>query len=155
MRREESSDSDEHFSDAHSGLGDSGTTSPVRPLTKLPKVEPQSSKPDLPKPHIDEAHRSDAEPEEGAIIPISDSLEARADGKKMSPSSPIAERDEVSSVQGEISGATTQEQRFENTMRDIADESNTRGVKADFAHSAETEETELTEEAKDAPGMSI
>lgn len=151
-RCKESSDSDEHFSDAHSGLGDSGTTSPVRPLTKLPKVESRPSKPDLPKTHINEAQRSDAEPEEGAIIPASVSPESHADSKNLTPSSPVGERDESSSIQGAISEATTHEQQFENTMRDIADESSARHVQADFAHSEKTKENYLAEEAKDAPG---
>lgn len=151
-RCKESSDSDEHFSDAHSGLGDSGTASPVRPLTKLPKVEPQPGNPDLPKTHINEAQRSDAEREEGAIIPASNSLESHADSKTLTHSSTVGERVESSSSRSAISEVTTHEQRFDNTMRDIADESSTKVIQVDSAHSEKTKENNLAEEAKDAPG---
>jgi hypothetical protein len=80
------------------------------------------------------------------------------------PSTP-AERHEASSSQVELPGAVAREQRSEDAMLDIVGESKSQGTRGSLEgieasatkihDSEQTEESDLTEEAKDAPGMII
>lgn len=77
----------------------------------------------------------------------------------------MAERDEGSSSQVELPGAVAHEQRAEDAVLDIVGESKSQstrgsseGVEAPatkIGGSEQAEESDLTEEAKDAPGMAI
>ncbi|KAH8884495.1 hypothetical protein GQ53DRAFT_879948 [Thozetella sp. PMI_491] len=70
-----SDSSDEHFSDAQSGLPDSHRTSPI-PKTRVEKVDDEPSYGEVPGTEAYRLREEDAEPDEIAIVPDQDSKPA-------------------------------------------------------------------------------
>ena len=158
----ELSDSDEHFSDAQSGLGDSENHTPVRPSTQVEKVDPEPTQSWASGTQGYTAQRADVEPYEAATIAEAENLKKRAAGGGLS-------REQIANVveppsKGGTPGATAQYQRPEDAVSDtivrpkgpISTGDSPVEVKAHGAKtekSGEREELDLIEEARGAPGM--
>jgi len=98
---QDTSDSDDHFSDAQSGLERaSGGTSPI-PLTRVEKVTDTPSHGEVPGTNAYEIRTADAVPDEVAIIPEPNDLDAKA-----SPISPISQRAKAVSALDKIVSAS-------------------------------------------------
>ena len=158
----ELSDSDEHFSDAQSGLGDSDNHSPVRPLTQISTVDPESTHSEIPGTNGYIARRSDAEPGERAPIgDTEDLIKGTAGGGLSSESIPnVAASPRLSRIPGAVIPYERTEDAVQDNIFGSKDPTSTgdspvevkvQGIKS--MKSGEREAPDLTEEARDAPGM--
>lgn len=140
----ESSDSDEHFSDAHSGLGESGTNTPVRQHPKHEKDESTHSHEKIPEVQENTTHGSDVELDE--VTATSNPNNPETLGKV------------------EVPEAQTHNQGAGDTMLDIVSKTNGR-ESSDHLSQVNTQSSnlesegkiggpDLTDEAKDTLGMS-
>jgi hypothetical protein len=123
--RVESSDSDDHFSDAQSGLEqNSGGVSPI-PTTRVEKVDDEPSYGEVPGTEAYHMREEDAEPDEIAIIPPG--KESRT-ANENSPSTPggqpipttIVEKiDPDTPSHGEVPGTTAHDKRAADAVPDL------------------------------------
>lgn len=157
----ELSDSDEHFSDAQSGIGDSDNHSPVRPLAQINTVDPESTHSEIPGTNGYIARRSDAEPGERAPIGDTEDLKKGTAGGNLS-SEPIPNV-AASPRLSKTPGAVLPYQRTEDAVRDnifgSKDPTSTGDSPIEVQvqaiktmKSGEREAPDLIEEARDAPG---
>jgi hypothetical protein len=171
----ESSDSDDHFSDAHSGLDHSGTTSPVVPLTGVEKVDDEASHGEVPGTHTYNMRRTDAEPYEVAVLRDPDDLGPGASGGQTpTPGGhpipkTVLEKVDASLSHGEIPGTLAHRQRAKDAVPDIVVQASNRGstdgsgpgdlsavvTKGEQDFKRTEDEPDLSEEAKDALGMTV
>lgn len=162
----ESSDSDEHFSDAHSGLGNSGSTTPVRPLTQVEKNAPEQSSSEDPGAKVYNSQNGNEGLAERAVIPEPRHLGIGAGGIESSegpdPTTGVEKQkqDTTPSHQTETPGTVADQQRPEDTVPgtvggDSKGDSSSGVVTPipKIESSERTDELDLTEEAKDAPGI--
>jgi len=135
----DSSDSDDHFSDAQSGPDQSGAISPVIPLTRVEKVDDEPSHGEVPGTEAYEVREADAVPDEVEIIPepkgqIAKSsipagvaeriVRTRADSTPGDLPIPITKVEKVDSEpsHGEVPGTKAYELRKEDAEPDIVEE---------------------------------
>ena len=117
----DSSDSDDHFSDAQSGLEPSGRASPVVPLTRIEKVNDEPSHGEAPGTDAYAMRESDAKPDEVAVIPEKDNdLEPRSatPGRHPIPTTLVEKIDPSSPTHGEVPGTLAHENRAANAVPD-------------------------------------
>jgi hypothetical protein len=158
----ESSDSDEHFSDAQSGLGDSDNHSPVNAVTRVEKVDSEQTPSDIPGTQGSIARRSDTELDK--IAPITEAEDlwrgATAGNFSREPIPSMAH----SPSQDRTPGAIADDQRPEDAVPDIVFESkepaSASGSSAEIdVQSTKRQKTvgrgepDFTDEARDALGM--
>jgi hypothetical protein len=120
----ESSDSDDHFSDAQSGLERSGGTSPVVPLTRIEKVDDEPSYGEVPGTYAHTMRESDAKPDEVAIIPEGEEdkyAEPRSPtpGGHPIPTTLVEKLDPSSPSHGEVPGTLAHEKRAADAVPDL------------------------------------
>ncbi|KAG9237622.1 hypothetical protein BJ875DRAFT_137259 [Amylocarpus encephaloides] len=121
----ESSDSDDHFSDAQSGLEHSEAASPV-PITRIEKVDNEPSYGEVPGTQAYNMRESDAEPDEIAVMP--GGKEPAGSDSEVHPSTPggqpipitIVEKVDISSPSyGEVPGTEAHEKRLADAVPDL------------------------------------
>ncbi|CAG8953522.1 hypothetical protein HYFRA_00009979 [Hymenoscyphus fraxineus] len=121
----ESSDSDDHFSDAQSGLEQSGATSPV-PITRVEKVDNEPSYGEVPGTAAYNMRENDAEPDQIAVIP--DEKESSDSTPKKPTSLPggqpipitIVEKIDLATPSfGEVPGTAAHEKRLADAVPDL------------------------------------
>lgn len=120
----ESSDSDDHFSDAQSGLDHSGGASPVVPLTRIEKVDDEPSHGEVPGTNAYGRRESDAEPDEVTIIPEGTEdkdSEPRSStpGGRPIPTTLVEKVDPSSPSHGEVPGTLAHEKRSADAVPDL------------------------------------
>ena len=122
----ESSDSDDHFSDAQSGLEHSGGASPVVPLTRIEKVDDGPGHGVVPGTDAYAIRESDAKPDEVAIIPEKKASEDNDTepqsptlGGRPIPSTLIEKIDTSSPSRGEVPGTLAHEKRAADAVPDM------------------------------------
>lgn len=156
----ESSDSDDHFSDALSGPDrNSGDTSPI-PLTRVEKVDDEPSHGEVPGTDAYDIRTADAVPDEVAIIPEPADLEARA-----SPISPVSSRasplspvDKVLSQSRSRSGSTPGDLPIPTTRVEKVDSEPSHGEVPGteaFEIRKGDAEPDVIEEVGDVPGKTV
>ncbi len=131
----ESSDSDDHFSDARSDINP-GVASPVVPLTRVEKVDDETRYGEEPGTEAYHMRENDAAPDEIAIIPdgtsspitgpgrLSTDTRSRASSTPGDLPIPITKVEKVDSKpsHGEVPGTTAYELRKEDAQPDIVEE---------------------------------
>ena len=122
----ESSDSDDHFSDAQSGLEHSGGASPVVPSTRIEKVDDGPSHGEVPGTNAYAMRESDAKPDEVAIIPEEKANEdndteprSPTPGGRPIPSTLVEKIDPSSPSHGEVPGTLAHEKRAADAVPDM------------------------------------
>jgi len=123
----ESSDSDDHFSDAQSGLEQiSGPASPVVPLTRVEKVDDKPSYGEVPGTDAYHMRENDAEPDEVAVKPESMDAEAKSSlsvsitpGGQPIPTTLVEKIDPSIPSHGEIPGTLAHEKRAADAVPDM------------------------------------
>jgi len=129
----EASDSDDHFSDAQSGMENSGLNSPI-PTTRIEKVDNKPSHGEVPGTDAYKMREGDAEPDEIAVIPEGQKKGLSADsagrpstpGGKPIPITVVEKIDPSSPSHGEIPGTDAHTIRQVDAVPDVvlkADES--------------------------------
>jgi hypothetical protein len=122
----ESSDSDDHFSDAQSGLEHSGGASPVVPLTRIEKVEDEPRHGEVPGTEAYAMRESDAAPDKVAIIPEGKANEENdtvprspTPGGRPIPSTLVEKVDPSSPSHGEVPGTLAHDKRAADAVPDM------------------------------------
>jgi hypothetical protein len=118
----ESSDSDDHFSDAHSGL-DSAPNSPVVPLTRVEKVDSEPSYGEVPGTDGYKMRQSDAEPDIIAPVLVQDKGEYDSPSIHSSgspiPRTLVENVDPSSPSHGDIPGTHAHDMRASDAVPDL------------------------------------
>jgi hypothetical protein len=121
-----SSDSDDHFSDAQSGLEQlSDTASPIVPLTRVEKVDDEPRHGEVPGTDTFHMRGNDAEPDEVAVVPESNETEAKPSlSVSTNPGQPIPTTlvekiDPSTPSHGEIPGTLAHEKRTADAVPDM------------------------------------
>jgi len=123
----DSSDSDDHFSDAQSGLEQSsGSASPAIPVTRVEKVDNEPSYGELPGTEAYKLRESDAEPDEIAVVSKPDDAEAKValsgsttPGGQPIPLTVVEKVDSSTPSHGEIPGTLAHEKRAADAVPDV------------------------------------
>ncbi|KAG0650632.1 hypothetical protein D0Z07_2518 [Hyphodiscus hymeniophilus] len=120
----ESSDSDDHFSDAQSGLEHPAGTSPVIPLTRIEKVDDEPSHGEVPGTDAYAMRESDAQPDVVAILPTENEykdIESRSStpGGRPIPTTIVEKIDPASPSHGEVPGTLAHEKRAADAVPDL------------------------------------
>ncbi|KAH6671400.1 hypothetical protein B0J14DRAFT_670537 [Halenospora varia] len=120
----ESSDSDDHFSDAQSGLENSGDTSPVVPITRVEKVDNEPSYGEVPGTKAYKMREEDAEPDEICVAPEKESkFESTARpstlGGQPIPLTIVEKIDPSTSSYGEVPGTSAYEKHAADAVPDV------------------------------------
>lgn len=154
----ESSDSDDHFSDALSGIGHSGATSPVFPVPRPGNLD---SDPEVAGAHAHAGQRN-SESDDGDTIPDEGDVGAAPAHTEPSSTSPIPSaaitEASTSPNNGEAPETITYEQRTQDAVPDIVVAPESREPSGGLAEllspggRSKDEEHDLTEEAKDGLG---
>jgi len=128
----ESSDSDDHFSDAQSGLEPtSGVTSPV-PHTRVEKVDDEPSYGEDPETEAYHMREQDAVPDEIDIVPegkhsrSTSSLELSTPGGQPIPTTVVEKVDPEIPSYGEVPGTPAHEKRVADAVPDLVVRSGSR-----------------------------
>jgi len=123
----ESSDSDDHFSDAQSGLEQrSGTASPIVSLTRVEKVDDEPRHGEVPGTDAYHMRERDAESDEVAVVPESDEKEAKSSlsvstspGGQPIPTTLVEKIDPSTPSHGEVPGTLAHEKRAADAVPDM------------------------------------
>lgn len=121
----ESSDSDDHFSDAQSGLEQSsGNASPVVPLTRIEKVDNEPRYGEVPGTEAYHTRENDAEPDEIAVIPNTNEAEAKplrvsTPGGQPIPTTVVEKIDPSSPSHGEVPGTPAHDKHAADAVPDM------------------------------------
>lgn len=124
----ESSDSDDHFSDAHSGLEPaSGDASPIVPLTRVEKVDDEPSHGEVPGTDAYHMREQDAAPDEIEVIPegagsrraSATSLHSPTPGGQPVPITVVEKVDPESPSHGDVPGTLAHEKRTADAVPDL------------------------------------
>ncbi|KAF7960588.1 hypothetical protein EAE96_000266 [Botrytis aclada] len=119
----ESSDSEDHFSDAHSGLEPSTAASPTVPTTRIEKVDDEPSYGEVPGTQAYNMRAEDAEPDRVAMAPEFDTI-ARArrpstPGDLPIPITVVEKIDPDTPSHGEVPGTPAYEKRKADAVPDL------------------------------------
>ncbi|KAJ8069870.1 hypothetical protein OCU04_000283 [Sclerotinia nivalis] len=118
-----SSDSDDHFSDAHSGLEQSTEASPTVPTTRVEKVDDEPSYGEVPGTQAYNMRTEDAEPDQVAMVPEYDiaSLARRPStpGDLPIPITVVEKIDPDTPSHGEVPGTPAYEKRKADAVPDL------------------------------------
>jgi hypothetical protein len=108
----DSSDSDEHFSDAQSGLENSGAASPVVPITRVEKGDSDGRHGEVPGTLASRMRKNDAEPDEVAVVPdTTGGVDSSANKGRLIHTNIVEKVEPSSLAHGEISGILAHDQR--------------------------------------------
>ncbi|RAL63212.1 hypothetical protein DID88_004290 [Monilinia fructigena] len=119
----ESSDSDDHFSDAHSGLEPSIEPSPTVPTTRIEKVDDEPSYGEVPGTEAYNMRTEDAEPDQIAMVPeydgASPSRRPSTPGDLPIPTTVVEKIDPDTPSHGEVPGTPAYEKRKADAVPDL------------------------------------
>ncbi|EMR81611.1 hypothetical protein ACHAPC_004966 [Botrytis cinerea] len=119
----ESSDSEDHFSDAHSGLEPSTVASPTVPTTRIEKVDDEPSYGEVPGTQAYSMRAEDAEPDQVAMAPEFDNIvRARrpsTPGDLPIPITVVEKIDPDTPSHGEVPGTPAYEKRKADAVPDL------------------------------------
>jgi hypothetical protein len=120
----ESSDSDDHFSDAQSGLEHSGGASPIVPLTRVEKIDDEPSHGEVPGTEAYAIRESDAKPDEVAVISEGNEdndveLRSPTPGGHPIPTTLVEKIDPTSPSHGEVPGTLAHDKRAADAVPDM------------------------------------
>ncbi|ESZ98244.1 hypothetical protein SBOR_1340 [Sclerotinia borealis F-4128] len=118
----ESSDSDDHFSDAHSGLEQSTVTSPTVPTTRIEKVDDEPSYGEVPGTEAYKMRTEDAEPDQIAMTPEYRPTHSRrpsTPGDLPIPTTVVEKIDPDTPSHGEVPGTPAYEKRKADAVPDL------------------------------------
>ena len=130
----ESSDSDDHFSDAQSGLP-SGTASPTVPVTRVEKVDDEPSYGEVPGTYAYNMREKDTEPDEVAVVPELNENEREAKpplsmttnhGGQPIPTTLVEKIDPSIPSYGEVPGTPAHKERAADAVPDMVVRSGSR-----------------------------